>query len=611
MAENAGSIEYDVIADTSGLLKAESSVDKSTQNIANDFTKIDKAAKKTGLEVTKSSKAVKGAMAGVGRGAGQAGIQFQQFIGQIQGGQSAMLALSQQSADLGFVLGMPLAGAVVGIAASLGGILLPELFKTTGEMRALTELLPQLTSEFNKLSETQQSVARNVLTEKIKEQAKEANGLRKQINEVQSTLVTVSNASRGNFLFDLFGDSPEKLQKELTQLKGSLAATDLEIKKTIKARDELGNNKELTEGISSITTSLESQIIALRDGEEASFRYSVAQQLNLKSGEQIPENINKQIEALFKLTQAKDAAAKADAARDKAAREAERAEQSQKRAEELAGSKAESFAGGIIDRGMTDAERLQADMDKLTSLREQNLINTQLYEEAKTSIEQTQAAERERIKAEEAKAEEQRAQLILASSGELFGGIAELLKSSGDEQSNAYKAMFAISKGFAIAQAGINLHTAISQASVLPFPANIPAMTAAAASGASLVSAISSASYAGGRQFGGSVNANSMYRVGEAGPEIFQTKSGQNMMIPGENGKVLSNSDSMAAMNSGPMEVVVNNYGSPMDVKVSQTDKQLIVDLSLKAVANQINSNQGVIPKALNNGSNYRTKANR
>ena len=44
-------------------------------------------------------------MAGMGRGAGQAGIQIQQFVGQVQGGQSAMLALSQQGADLGIVLG--------------------------------------------------------------------------------------------------------------------------------------------------------------------------------------------------------------------------------------------------------------------------------------------------------------------------------------------------------------------------------------------------------------------------------------------------------------------------------------------------------------------------
>lgn len=78
-------------------------------------------------------------IAGVGRSAGQAGIQLQQFIGQIQGGQSAMLALSQQSADLGFVLGAPLLGAVAGISASIAGILLPELFKSEDAMTKLAE----------------------------------------------------------------------------------------------------------------------------------------------------------------------------------------------------------------------------------------------------------------------------------------------------------------------------------------------------------------------------------------------------------------------------------------------------------------------------------------
>ncbi|MEG0615579.1 MAG: LacI family DNA-binding transcriptional regulator, partial [Oscillospiraceae bacterium] len=40
--------------------------------------------------------------------------------------------------------------------------------------------------------------------------------------------------------------------------------------------------------------------------------------------------------------------------------------------------------------------------------------------------------------------------------------------------SSAYKAMFALSKAFSIAQASINLWTAVSQAMALPFPANIP-----------------------------------------------------------------------------------------------------------------------------------------
>ncbi|CAH6913631.1 hypothetical protein VCHA31O73_360053 [Vibrio chagasii] len=91
--------------------------------------------KQTTKEAGKSSDA----MTGLGRNAGQAGIQIQQFVGQIQGGQSAMLAFSQQSADLGIVLGAPLVGAILGISASIAGILMPELFKTTNAVEKLEE----------------------------------------------------------------------------------------------------------------------------------------------------------------------------------------------------------------------------------------------------------------------------------------------------------------------------------------------------------------------------------------------------------------------------------------------------------------------------------------
>lgn len=89
------------------------------------------------LQLSKTATGVKSGLAGMGRGAGQAGIQFQQLIGQIQGGQDVMLALSQQGADLGFVLGAPLLGAVVGIGASLAGMLLPNLFESKDAMKLL------------------------------------------------------------------------------------------------------------------------------------------------------------------------------------------------------------------------------------------------------------------------------------------------------------------------------------------------------------------------------------------------------------------------------------------------------------------------------------------
>ncbi|EPT7034236.1 phage tail length tape measure family protein [Cronobacter malonaticus] len=49
---------------------------------------------------------------------------------------------------------------------------------------------------------------------------------------------------------------------------------------------------------------------------------------------------------------------------------------------------------------------------------------------------------------------------------------------------------------------------------------------------------------AGAREHGGPVSANSMYRVGEGGkPEIYQANNGSQYMIPGDNGRVISNRD--------------------------------------------------------------------
>jgi len=120
--ENLGTVFYEVHADVTTVSDAKTAVASSTKSMVNNFKGVD-------TQVTKMSSSVKSGMNNVSRGAGQAGIQIQQFIGQVQGGQSAILAFSQQSTDLGFVLGFPLAGAIAGIAASLAGILLPALFK--------------------------------------------------------------------------------------------------------------------------------------------------------------------------------------------------------------------------------------------------------------------------------------------------------------------------------------------------------------------------------------------------------------------------------------------------------------------------------------------------
>lgn len=68
---------------------------------------------------------------------------------------------------------------------------------------------------------------------------------------------------------------------------------------------------------------------------------------------------------------------------------------------------------------------------------------------------------------------------------------------------------------------------------------------------------------AGKRKNGGPVSAGSMYQVGEGGmPEIYRASTGKQYIIPGDNGKVISNKDMTSGGGSGGVVVNVNNYTS-------------------------------------------------
>lgn len=89
---------------------------------------------------------------------------------------------------------------------------------------------------------------------------------------------------------------------------------------------------------------------------------------------------------------------------------------------------------------------------------------------------------------------------------------------------------------------------------------------------------------AGARYNGGPVSAGSMYQIGEKGkPEIYQASTGKQYMIPGDNGRVISNKD----MNGGGgvnVQINVINQVSGVDVQKSDAymqDGNAVVDLLL------------------------------
>lgn len=100
--------------------------------------------------------------------------------------------------------------------------------------------------------------------------------------------------------------------------------------------------------------------------------------------------------------------------------------------------------------------------------------------------------------------------------------------------------------------------TAWAPAAALASLATLGTNAAPASAGiTSTVGLASGLALAGARYNGGPVSANSMYQVGEKGkPEIYQASTGKQYMIPGDNGKVISNKD----MNGGQVQVNIQFY---------------------------------------------------
>lgn len=112
---------------------------------------------------------------------------------------------------------------------------------------------------------------------------------------------------------------------------------------------------------------------------------------------------------------------------------------------------------------------------------------------------------------------------------------------------------------------------------------------------------------AGAREHGGPVSASSMYRVGEGGkPEIFKASNGSQYMIPGDNGRVISNRD-IGGSGGG------FNYSPVIHVNGDPTEQQLaMLEAAVKRGAQQgysmavsdVASGKGKLSNALTNNFN-------
>lgn len=111
--------------------------------------------------------------------------------------------------------------------------------------------------------------------------------------------------------------------------------------------------------------------------------------------------------------------------------------------------------------------------------------------------------------------------------------------------------------------------------------------------------------FGGRREHGGPVSASSMYRVGEGGkPEIFKASNGSQYMIPGDNGRVISNRDIGGGGGGFNYSPTIQINGNPdektialVEAAVARGGKQVYQQIS-----GDLASGKGNVSKGLQSG---------
>lgn len=264
------------------------------------------------------------------------------------------------------------------------------------------------------------------------------------------------------------------------------------------------------------------------------------------------------------------------------------------------------YTGEAQDPAAQVNEEEQRKLEALAKYRELGVINAQQFEDGKTAIARQASNDRISIAQQEAKRQVDVMNMLLGGIGEGFSGLAEIVSKSAGESNAAYKTLFAISKAFAVAQSTLNLQLALSNAMASgPFPWNMAAMAQVAAAGGQVISSIGAMSYGGGREHGGPVSASSMYRVGEGGkPEIFKARNGSQYMIPGDNGRVISNRDMGGGGGAFNYSPTIQINGNPdektialVEAAVARGGKQVYQQIS-----GDLASGKGNVSKGLQSG---------
>lgn len=515
-----------------------------------------KSQKDAATQSRKSGKVIQGSFGGVGRSAGQASIQVQQMVGQISGGVNPMIALSQQSADLGFVMGVPLLGAVVSIGAALSTMLLPNLFESGNKTEELSDKIKELRGEYVltenqlKFSTREEQKANEIKQKRLKEIDKEIIKL-EAVEKAQKNLA--SNVSVGGL--SEFVDAPS--QKQITNTTDKILALRTEADNLNQELGKLDKPLDFSDLIKDLTSDLQIAKFELQGNSEEAEKLRFALSNSVASFSELPDDAKRLYNELTKVNQQQEAFIELQKQQAKSGSILDRL------SGQLDGNSLEAKNQARIDSinqlVLSEQQIQAAGYDSLLSLQSDYIIQSnELYAQQATeqATRNAQQLAREQEQAQ-AIAEFKRMEIQAKREYAVQGFFQDIQTATSQN-----KKLAGIAKAAAIVQATYQTYQAANNALAAPFIPPIPQILAGAAVAAGLanVAKIKSTPIAGAREMGGPVSGGKTYLVGEKGPELF---------TPGATGQITSNANLQKATgqtgNTINYSPVIN--GSGLDAK--------------------------------------------
>jgi hypothetical protein len=441
-----------------------------------------------------------------------------------------MVAFSQQAADLGIVLGVPLLGAVLGIAGALGTVLLPSLFKAKESFEDLIEKADDLDISLKETSPALFALKVAELEKQIRETEKAIEEETKTLKENQQVVADQVDLNDRLKSRQRQRTNAQKAETEAVKTQ-TIVVEELNLKLLEQKADleSLTNQKTKAEKDAEDFGKAIIEEVKAHGKSEAALLREEAALLNLTEDQERAVEIMAQLlEGKQKLIDARKEDAERAKAEAQATREAAQAKREQDAADRaLAKEQA-------VNQARIKAEELTREQEAAESRRQIRAAEDEARRLGLIDVEQSEIESFARRLEEQKKfaqnrllTEQQRAEAqrnIEKQTNDLaIKSAGDALNSLGQINAQAFK----IAKAYNIGQAVMNTYTGATKAlAELPPPLNFIVAAATVANGLAQVQQIRSQNFQG-RALGGQVRGGESYVVGERGPEILSMGAGQ------------------------------------------------------------------------------------